>query len=89
MTQPVGGNDAKQSDGDGGRGQGDSEALKSQAVVVSAQDLPLHCPGDKAPLWSMHPRVFLDVTKMGSVKCPYCGTVYTLAPGTFIHGHGH
>jgi len=81
MTQPVGGDDAKRNDGD--------EALKSQAVVVTAQDLPLHCPGDKAPLWSMHPRVFLDVTKTGSVKCPYCGTVYTLAPGTVLQGHGH
>lgn len=63
--------------------------LTSQAVTVTAQDLPLHCPGDKAPLWSMHPRSFLDITKTGTVKCPYCSTVYTLAPGTVIPHHGH
>lgn len=68
--------------------QGDAD-LKAQAVTVTANDLPLHCPSDKAPLWSMHPRVFLDITKTGSVRCPYCGTLYSLAPGTILHGHGH
>lgn len=68
-------------------GQGDD--LSAHTVSVNAEDLPLHCPGDKAPLWRMHPRVFLDVAKTGSVKCPYCGTLYTLAPGTVLTGHGH
>ena len=63
--------------------------LSADVVTVTAEDLPLHCPGDKAPVWSMHPRVFLDVTKTGEVKCPYCGTTYKLAPGTVVHGHGH
>jgi uncharacterized Zn-finger protein len=81
MTQSVSGTTAKPTPED--------PNLTSQAVTVGAQDLPLHCPGDKAPLWSMHPRVFLDVTKTGTVKCPYCSTVYSLAPGTIIHGHGH
>ena len=63
--------------------------LTAEVVTVTAEDLPLHCPGDKAPLCSMHPRVFLDVTKTGEVKCPYCGTTYKLAPGTVVHGHGH
>lgn len=58
-------------------------------IEVTAEDLPLHCPGDKAPLWSLHPRVFLDVTKTGEVKCPYCGTDYKLAPGTVVPGHAH
>ena len=66
-----------------------SADLTAQTVTVTADDLPLHCPGDKAPVWSMHPRVFLDVTKTGEVKCPYCGTTYKLAPGTVLAGHGH
>jgi uncharacterized Zn-finger protein len=63
--------------------------LTAQEVTVGAQDLPLHCPGDKAPAWSLHPRVFLDVTKTGEVRCPYCGTLYKLAAGTVLSGHGH
>lgn len=58
-----------------------------EAVEVGAEDLPIYCPGPKAPLWSMHPRVFLDVTHTGEARCAYCGTVYRLKPGTVIHGH--
>ena len=57
------------------------------SVQVDAGDLPLHCPGARAPLWSMHPRVFLDVAKTGQASCPYCGTSYKLAPGAVVHGH--
>lgn len=46
-----------------------------------------YCPGPKAPLWSMHPRVFLDVTHTGQASCPYCGAAYRLKPGTVVHGH--
>jgi uncharacterized Zn-finger protein len=56
-------------------------------VQVQAADLPLHCPGSHSPLWSMHPRVFLDIAQTGSVRCPYCSTTYQLAPGTVVHGH--
>ena len=63
--------------------------LTAQTVTVTEEDMPLHCPSSKAPLWSMHPRVFLDIVETGSVKCPYCGTVYNLAPGAKLHGHGH
>jgi len=56
-------------------------------IEIGAEDLPLYCPGPHAPLWSMHPRVFLDVTRTGSAKCPYCGTEYRLKPGMPVHGH--
>lgn len=56
-------------------------------VQVDAADLPIYCPGPKAPLWSMHPRVFLDVAKTGQASCPYCGTTYRLAPGSVVHSH--
>jgi uncharacterized Zn-finger protein len=54
-------------------------------VVVAAQDLQgpgvVHCPNPKMPLWSHHPRVFIDVASTGQGRCPYCGTTYKLAPG--------
>jgi uncharacterized Zn-finger protein len=48
------------------------------AVVVHAQDLPVFCPNPAMPLWSSHPRVFLDVAGAGEAMCPYCGTRYRL-----------
>ena len=51
-------------------------------VVVDASDLQgpgvVFCPNPKMPLWSGHPRVFIDVASTGSGKCAYCGTVYKL-----------
>lgn len=47
-----------------------------RTVELSEKDLPLHCPAPGEPLWSRHPRVFLDVTRHGAVSCPYCGTRY-------------
>ena len=67
----------------------------TQAIVeLLAKDLDgnggVHCPNPKADmkLWNSHPRVFLDVAKTGSAKCPYCGTVYQLKAGEVV-GHGH
>lgn len=55
------------------------------AVEVGAQDLQgpgvVFCPNPKMPLWSNHPRVFIDVASLGEGKCPYCGTVYRLRAG--------
>jgi len=51
-------------------------------VTVDASDLQgpgvVFCPNPKMPLWSGHPRVFIDVASTGAGKCPYCGTVYKL-----------
>lgn len=59
-----------------------------QAVVeLKAGDLPAFCPNPLMPLWSSHPRVFLDLSHTGSAACAYCGTRYRLAPGTVIKGH--
>lgn len=49
-----------------------------ETIQVNAKDLPVYCPGPKAPRWSMHPRVFLDVSKTGEATCPYCGAHYVL-----------
>jgi uncharacterized Zn-finger protein len=55
-------------------------------VELKAKDLPAYCPNPNMPIWSSHPRVFLDVTR-GEVACPYCGTRYRLAEGEVVHGH--
>lgn len=57
-------------------------------VEVDDKDFPVYCPNPRMPIWSSHPRVFLDPTITGEAKCSYCGTVYRLKPGAVIkHGH--
>jgi uncharacterized Zn-finger protein len=63
-------------------------ASKALPVVeVTAKDLPLYCPNPTMPLWSSHPRVFLDVEADGEALCPYCGTRYRLAGGAGKGSH--
>ena len=50
-------------------------------VVVKPRDLPVYCPNPAMPLWSSHPRVYLDIAPTGKVMCPYCGTRYELDGG--------
>ena len=57
------------------------EASWQPIVDVTDADLPLHCPNPAMPLWSSHPRVFLDVEDTGEAMCPYCGTRYRLKGG--------
>lgn len=70
----------------------DTSPSAAQAVVeVTAKDLQgpgaVCCPNPKMPLWSNHPKVYLDVVTTGSGKCPYCGTVYQLKAGEKVHSH--
>ena len=58
----------------------------ARQVDATEKDLPLHCPMPNAPLWAMHPRVFLDVAKEGEALCPYCGTKY-FYKGAPVKGH--
>jgi uncharacterized Zn-finger protein len=63
-------------------------------IELKAADLNhqggVFCPSSQAgmKLWSSHPKVYLDVGKSGSAKCPYCGTVYALKAGEHF-GSGH
>lgn len=59
----------------------------SGAVEIDGKDLPAYCPNPAMPAWSSHPRVFIDMSAHGTGKCPYCGTVYRIKPGTEVHGH--
>ena len=63
-----------------------AEARETPVVVVHAKDLPVYCPNPSMPLWSSHPRVYLDLADEGEVLCPYCGTRYRLEGGA---GSGH
>jgi len=56
-------------------------------VELDGKDLPAYCPNPQMPIWSTHPRVFIPVDHHGEGKCPYCGTVYKLKPGTVVKGH--
>ena len=57
------------------------------AIELDSQDLPAYCPNKAMPVWSSHPRVFLDFAANGEAKCPYCGTVYKLKPGASAASH--
>lgn len=56
-------------------------------VEIDGKDLPAYCPNPAMPIWSSHPRVFLDISADGKAKCPYCGTAYQVKAGTMVHGH--
>ena len=65
-----------------------ADNARTEAVVmVKATDLPVFCPNPSMPLWSSHPRVFLDVADTGAAMCPYCGTRYRLEGGPAPGGH--
>ena len=57
------------------------------AVELDSKDLPAHCPNDAMPVWSSHPRVFLQFAANGEARCPYCSTIYRLKPGVVVHSH--
>lgn len=61
-------------------------------VEITAQDLVgpgvVFCPNPKMPLWSNHPRVYIDIATEGAGRCAYCGTEYRLKAGESI-AHGH
>ena len=57
------------------------------AVELDSKDLPAHCPNDAMPVWSSHPRVFLQFGANGEARCPYCSTTYRLKPGVVLHAH--
>ncbi len=56
----------------------EQDNARLRRIEVTADALPLHCPLPDAPLWSRHPRVFLNLATSGEAVCPYCGTHYVL-----------
>ena len=70
----------------------DDMTASSRTVELGANELQgpgvVFCPNPRMPLWSNHPRVFIDVVSTGSGKCPYCSTVYRLKDGERVSA-GH
>ena len=58
-------------------------------IEVAAKDLQgpgvVFCPNPKMPLWSNHPRVYIDVATTGEGQSPYCSTLYKLKAGEKLH----
>ncbi len=53
--------------------------MNQKTVEVKPQELPIACPNKDMELWSSHPRIYLDLSKTGEARCPYCSTKYVLA----------
>ncbi|BCU07366.1 zinc-finger domain-containing protein [Allochromatium tepidum] len=53
---------------------------ESPPIEVTRRDLPLCCPRPDAPVWNMHPRVYLPIEDdpHHEAVCPYCGAGYRL-----------
>jgi len=63
-----------------------SEKLDSATVELDDAS-HAYCPNPNMPLWSSHPRVYLDFAANGEARCPYCGTAYRLKAG--VHAGHH
>jgi uncharacterized Zn-finger protein len=56
-------------------------------VELELTDLPAFCPNPAMPLWSSHPKVYLDLSHNGRAICPYCSTEYQLKAGVVLKEH--
>jgi uncharacterized Zn-finger protein len=76
----------------GGLSDMSTPSTPKAVVELAAADLVgpgvTFCPNPRMPLWSNHPKVFIDVAHTGEGKCSYCGTVYRLKAGEKV-GSGH
>ena len=46
-----------------------AEPVQSETrIEVREDDLPLHCPMPRTPVWCYHPRVFLDIAHAGEIR---------------------
>lgn len=55
------------------------ESTADGVVLVTRDQLPMHCPAPDSSLWDSHPRVFIPLEEGGVASCSYCGTRYQLA----------
>jgi uncharacterized Zn-finger protein len=65
-----------------------SQVPPKSTVELTASELigpgVTFCPNPRMPLWSNHPKVFIDVARTGEGRCPYCGTAYRLKAGEHV-----
>ena len=53
------------------------ETIKNTIYITKAK-LPVCCPPKDQAHWNQHPRVYLEISKLGKVDCPYCGNHFVL-----------
>jgi uncharacterized Zn-finger protein len=64
--------------------------MSKNTIELLATDLNhqggVFCPSPLAhmKIQDNHPKVYLDVARTGTAKCPYCGTVYQLKAGEHV-----
>jgi uncharacterized Zn-finger protein len=63
------------------------EMSLSPPETITVDTETLACDGGDGPLG--HPRVYLHMTKSGTVDCPYCGRHYVLAASGSRTSAGH
>lgn len=54
------------------------QACAKRRYEITNKDLPLSCPMQDMSVWDAHPRVFLPIEELGTVRCPYCSAEYVL-----------
>ncbi len=59
------------------------------AVEVDPKDLPVFCPNPAMPLWSSHPRVFLDIADDGQRDVPVLRHALPAAPAARARAATH
>lgn len=57
-----------------------AKPVEADPIQVRRRDLPLSCPLPDAPVWNMHPRIYLPIEDEPDHEsvCPYCGARYRL-----------
>ena len=54
------------------------ESTAEAVVLVTRDQLPMHCPPPGSSLWDSHPRVYIPLEDSGEAVCPYCGRRFRL-----------
>lgn len=51
-------------------------------VLVTRDQLPMHCPPPNTTLWDGHPKVYIPLEDNPTASCSYCGTQFKLVENT-------
>ena len=70
-----------------GRKMTETTRQATPAIEIGDKDLPLYCPNPAMPLWSSHPRVFLDVADTGRGDVPVLRHALSVEGGPLKKGH--
>tara|TARA_R110000868_G_scaffold380784_1_gene646838 strand:+ start:11696 stop:11920 length:225 start_codon:yes stop_codon:yes gene_type:complete len=54
------------------------QANARRRYEVTSHDLPVSCPMPDMPLWSSHPKVYMQLMETGTAVCSYCDAKFVL-----------